>query len=324
MLTIPQGINLNPRLFSSIAFMLVFSLLSLASSAVAYTIQPVKGNTNTIAAILDNTTLGVTVTNNFFFDAEGDTESGTTYQWQMDRKNITAPTENVNSLHPGLGNSNQFRFGITPKSQMGNESISVAIAFINVPKFTKIITQQNPTDGTFTLDAGFPTTAFTGATFTLHTNTSPSDYTWSANDPAVTVDGMGVVTINRKPSGAVAITATPNSGGSSVDYTFTVGKWFINNGHTQITWSDASNWCTKNGLALPVVDDLSNGPYVRRVGNLWSEWGAIGNYPSSGFISSAYWTSKVNGSGYHYSVYLHNGYVTSSFDSNYYGYVVCL
>lgn len=61
-------------------------------------------------------------------------------------------------------------------------------------------------------------------------------------------------------------------------YTFTVNKWFINNGATRLTGNNARDWCIGRALNLPVLSDMtvnnSNiATGVRGIGALWNEWG---------------------------------------------------
>ncbi|MEX2954064.1 hypothetical protein AB4K01_23000, partial [Serratia fonticola] len=109
----------------------------------------------------------------------------------------------------------------------------------------------------------------------------------------------------------VTITATPKGGGVPLIYTFSVNTWFINNGSTAMPWSDASNWCTAQELAQPTRHDMTMGGNVRGLGSLFSEWGRMGNYSGSGFVTDYYWTSEQDGSGLPYAVYLDSGGVIS-------------
>ncbi|HDL6960682.1 TPA: hypothetical protein PXM37_004365, partial [Yersinia enterocolitica] len=121
----------------------------------------------------------------------------------------------------------------------------------------------------------------------------------------------------------VTITATPTAGGAPLSYTFTVTDWFINNGGTEMTWSDAANWCTNQSATQPTLAQLTQGSNTRGVGSLWSEWGPMGIYSSSGFLSSYYWTSEADDIGYHYRVNLYRSNVYSDNDDSANFYVVC-
>ncbi|HDL6964622.1 TPA: Ig-like domain-containing protein, partial [Yersinia enterocolitica] len=177
---------------------------------------------------------------------------------------------------------------------------------------------------TFAVNAGFPSTGFAQAFFTLNVTGSPSDYTWSSSSSWATVDSSGKVSFTQKgDSTPVTITATLKAGGAALSYTFSVNTWFINNGlTTSMTWSNASNWCATQSATQPTPAQLTQGTSIRGVGSLWSEWGAMGNYSNSGFRSTYYWSSEFSGTGNHYNVHLNNGSVTS-FDDSYTFLVAC-
>lgn len=83
---------------------------------------------------------------------------------------------------------------------------------------------------TFAKDAGFPTTGFTGANFTLNvTDGSASDFTWTSDASWLTVTD-GVVTFTGTGTGdKVTVTGTPSSGQRKIiKYSFTLKSWFIN------------------------------------------------------------------------------------------------
>lgn len=210
----------------------------------------------------------------------------------------------------------------TVTATLGNgASATVNTTFVTVPTLPFTDIAVNGT--TCGVDAGFPGTGFTGAEFTLNASGPASDYTWSSSSTWATVDSSGKVRFTQKgDSTPVIITATPTAGGDPLSYTFTVGSWFINNGETFMNWSDAAAWCTAQGAEQSTMAGLTQGTDTRGVGSLWSEWGRMGNYSSSGFGSSYYWTSEANGIGNHYNVNLNNGNVNSNNDSNN-NYVAC-
>ncbi|EKN6177280.1 hypothetical protein DVQ78_11790, partial [Yersinia enterocolitica] len=178
---------------------------------------------------------------------------------------------------------------------------------------------------TFLTTDGFPSTGFIGAEFTLAVPGSASDYTWNNGGNAWTaVDNTGRVTFTAKGNSTpVTITATPKAGGAPLTYTFTVSSWFINNGSTTMNWNDASAWCTAQRTTQPTRVQLTQGEDTRGIGALWSEWGDMGYYSSSGFFSANAWTSEAgDGVGYHYRVLLSDGYVHSDTD-RFALYVVC-
>ncbi|WP_447870675.1 hypothetical protein [Serratia fonticola] len=177
---------------------------------------------------------------------------------------------------------------------------------------------------TFGMTEGFPSTGFTGAKFALSVPGVASDYTWDNGGSSwVTVDDSGNVAFTAKGNSTpVTITATPKGGGAPLTYTFSVNTWFINNGSTRMPWSDASNWCTAQGLTQPTRGDMSMGSAVRGLGSLFSEWGSMGNYSGSGFVNDFYWTSELSSSDNRHLVLLSNGVVGSDYDTSAY-YVAC-
>ncbi|EIL6625903.1 hypothetical protein LL683_004549 [Salmonella enterica] len=191
---------------------------------------------------------------------------------------------------------------------------------------TSINTQVNAYTFTQTSEEGtFPTTGFTGATFTivLKGSKSATDYTWKSDANWVSVTD-GVVTFTGKGTGdKVTITGTPTSGqGTITKYSFTLKSWFINSGTAVMNWSDANTYCSsQSGYSLPTVEQLSNGTesgYQTRAANagLWSEWGNMSGYSSAGLSGNYYWSSEWQSSGTHYVVRLSSGYVVGTGDSD--------
>ncbi|MBL5829222.1 hypothetical protein [Serratia fonticola] len=175
---------------------------------------------------------------------------------------------------------------------------------------------------TFGMTEGFPSTGFTGARFALNVRGVASDYAWDNGGSSwVTVDDSGNVAFTDKGNSTpVTITATPKGGGAPLTYTFSVNTWFINNGSTGMSWSDASNWCTAQGLTQPTKDDMTLGTNVRGIGSLWSEWGRMGKYSGSDFVNDYYWTSELEGVFnkivFYYVVHLYDGDVDGGQNSS--------
>ncbi|KFF76754.1 hypothetical protein IY40_22340, partial [Serratia marcescens] len=189
----------------------------------------------------------------------------------------------------------------------------------------------------FPVSAGFPSTGFNGATFTLRLkDASASDFNWAANASWVNVND-GVVSFTGQGTGSsVTITATPKTGGNVITYSFNLKKWFTNKGNQTMAWEQANMTCS-----LPRIDDLTNSSSrvismagdawvwstsneSRAVGSLWGEWGDLGGYSGSSFLSYGYWTSEIIGSDLYYGVFLNNGRVSAGGrDISSRGYVVC-
>ncbi|MGL6614234.1 Ig-like domain-containing protein [Aeromonas caviae] len=168
---------------------------------------------------------------------------------------------------------------------------------------------------TFAVDAGFPTTGFDGAEFTLKIPQSPeasSDHIWSSDAAWVSVDNSGTVRfISQGDSSPVTITATPKSGGTPLAYTFAVNSWFHSNGGPDLTQGDARQWCRLQltpqfTWSVPTYPLLNQMPSARgTIGMLWSEWGNMRMYSDSTFTNGfSYWTTSTASTGNYYYVAL--------------------
>ncbi|MDX7797042.1 Ig-like domain-containing protein, partial [Aeromonas caviae] len=168
---------------------------------------------------------------------------------------------------------------------------------------------------TFAVDAGFPSTGFDGAEFTLKLPDSPetsSDYIWSGDAAWVSVDNGGTVRfISQGDSSPVTITATPKSGGRPLVYTFAVNSWFHSNGGPNLSQSDARQWCWRElapgyTWSVPTYPLLNQMPSARgTIGMLWSEWGNMRMYSDSTFTNGfSYWTTSTASTGNYYYVAL--------------------
>jgi adhesin/invasin len=188
-----------------------------------------------------------------------------------------------------------------------------------------INTQVNAYTFTQTSEEGaFPTTGFTGATFTVVPKDSKSatDYTWKSDASWVSV-ADGVVTFTGTGTGdKVTITGTPTSGqGKIIKYSFTLKSWFINNGLTRQSWSDANMYCSsQSGYSQPTVAQMTihndyTATVARGTGALWNEWGSMPGYSSAGFSDDFIWSSEQRSSGGHYLASLDDGSVFGGLDN---------
>ncbi|VEN50813.1 unnamed protein product [Callosobruchus maculatus] len=162
---------------------------------------------------------------------------------------------------------------------------------------------------TYASNAGFPTTGFKGAEFTLElSNATALDYDWKADASWVSVSAGVVRFTDTGTKDKVTITGTPTSGqGKIIKYSFTLKSWFINNGNTGMTWPAANTYCSSQGYSLPTVQQLTgDSGYVGgdhgTLGGLWSEWGNLSSYSSAGFSSYSAWSSEQKSSSYYYDV----------------------
>jgi len=148
----------------------------------------------------------------------------------------------------------------------------------------------------------FPSTGFPEATFTLRlTSGSASNFTWSSNTGWVQANN-GVVTFKYKGASQARITATPNnsSWGQPLTFDIALSSWFQPITGAPINQPTAVSTC--GGIAnMPTVQQLNGSTrywpdkagVAHKIGSLWSEWGSLGKYGSSGFIHSNYWTRET-------------------------------
>ncbi|EKN6179140.1 hypothetical protein WKA22_004097 [Yersinia enterocolitica] len=319
-----------------IALLIATSVIPIGASAATASTVPVTGHAPTAQPTLDNTLLApgetVTVTSGFA-DVDGDVEdttaAGTSFQWWIEDAVGSGTYTNIDgatgsSYTPVLINaSKHLMVKVIPRTYttvtypaVGTPVMSHTAMITTAPVPFKGITANGTT---FTVNDGFPSTGFTQAFFALGVTTgSASDYIWSnGGNTWTTVDNTGKVTFTAKGNSTpVTITATPKAGGAPQAYTFTVGSWFINNGSTMASWSDASAWCTTQGAVQPTKDQVTQGENTRGIGSLWSEWGNMNNYQSSGFVDNFYWTSEAYDSSHHNFVDLTIGFSDNDVNDN--------
>ncbi|MFP2428773.1 hypothetical protein ACLEVL_22755, partial [Enterobacter ludwigii] len=128
-------------------------------------------------------------------------------------------------------------------------------------------------------DEGFPTTGFSGATFTIKLEKdNPGNYTWTASQDWVTVSDKGEVTLKQGKPGQVKITGKRrNGGGTALEYTFTLDTWF-----TPVSTDDSVRFdevCTRAGHGGDADADFVFTNYQgRKVGGLPEEWGQVTSF----------------------------------------------
>ncbi|MCB5322457.1 hypothetical protein LH412_10510 [Yersinia intermedia] len=164
----------------------------------------------------------------------------------------------------------------------------------------------------FALDSGFPKTGFSQATFQFWMNgtsaSGNSNYTFATDPqaPWVTVNpATGVVTFVAEPASAqtVNITITDTRTNEVTPYSFTIDTWFVNNGSNKMTATQADFYCAGlgRGYGTPSYLKVTNAAYndygTRAPDErLWDEWGDVGVFSSSGWVSSTYWVLESKGS----------------------------
>jgi adhesin/invasin len=193
-------------------------------------------------------------------------------------------------------------------SGWAESSLSEKYAIMAVPELKDITVNGY----TFAKDAGFPTTGFTGANFTLNiANGSASNYTWTANASWVSVDN-GVVSFTGKGTkDKVIVTGTPKSGGSEITYSFTLNSWFVTNNLETELQENAFTYCSSlPNYSVPTVAQLTAhvnhvATHVRGIGQLWNEWGnlqTLGEVASAEFTGVSYWGADYYMGQYGYEV----------------------
>lgn len=209
-------------------------------------------------------------------------------------------------------------------SGWGSAAASEAYVITSPVTLKDVLVNRYP----FAKDAKFPTTGFKNATFTLELDGGkPSDFTWRSDASWVSVTDGVVKFIGQGAGDKVTITGTPKSGkGENIEYSFTLQGWYINDGSTELNWSDANTYCSsQSGYSLPTVVQLTNNTWRGSGSNdqgraansgLWSEWGDLTSYSGAGFSGHySFWSSEQKSSGSHYIVVLNNGNVYSFNDS---------
>ncbi|XKM13986.1 hypothetical protein RCS94_02160 [Orbaceae bacterium ac157xtp] len=196
------------------------------------------------------------------------------------------------------------------------------------------------------LSPKFPTTGFPKASFTLVMTSNASDYTFSSNSSAVTVNTRGEVTLNNKPSGPVTIKARLNGASQVHEYTFDPRTvWVVpkqpnpNHKHGWYTYAEAKRVCGGNESKIPNRTQLTNSPqinhpglgvslpknyYTRAVGGgVFGEWGDASTYYGSQWKRNWYWTRDAYSSSAQFFVLTFEGRV-HWYDTDLRAYVVCL
>ncbi|CAI1562948.1 Invasin [Serratia quinivorans] len=165
----------------------------------------------------------------------------------------------------------------------------------------------------FATDAGFPTTGFTGAHFTLNLTSDNgvgvTDYRWVTDAAWVSVTDGVVKFTGTGTRDKVTITGTPIRGtGETITYSFTLRNWYIHAYTKQMTVPEANAYCSNQSGYLPTVEQLNGNTNYSRgtrgtIGAIWSEWGSVRGYPDADFAHIPYWTpeiQRVDSFGTHY------------------------
>ncbi|ARB82729.2 MULTISPECIES: YrIlm family inverse autotransporter adhesin [Yersinia] len=199
---------------------------------------------------------------------------------------------------------------------VGGNALGVAPATVLIAPASSAITSLSVNGASFAANAGFPANGFANAKFRIVINNYTEAevapfYTWTSDNPAVTVDNRGNVNINSNSGNSrVTIKAVNNTNNDAVQYSFTIKKWW-NNNVPSATYN--VNHCVTSlgaGYRLPTMGELTNSTSssgATRVANssLWSEWGSMDAY---GWIVDAganrYYSSTLQASGAQYGTNL--------------------
>lgn len=181
----------------------------------------------------------------------------------------------------------------------------------------------------------FPTVGFPGAEFTIIMIGKQSDYKFTSDNPAVSVNSdTGVVKLIAKPSGTVTITANRLSSNIDYPYSFTITKWYTPKSGTH-NYSSAITLCGGENNIIsraeftnsPIanIPTSNNWSYVRNYGTraidgtLYGEWGYMSDhsYSSSAWQNNRYWTRDINEDN---SPNVNQNFFVASYDGGYIGY----
>ncbi|EKN6178387.1 hypothetical protein DVQ78_17545, partial [Yersinia enterocolitica] len=153
----------------------------------------------------------------------------------------------------------------------------------------------------FSVTAGFPETAFKGASFTLSAPSLPSGNVWStdqAGQISLIDQGNGRATVtfitSTHPVSDIYIYNTAKDG--SAQYRYRIPRprlWFqpAAPGDTRMySYGDVSMLCAGMGAQMPASDDLTTGTSARTLGTLFGEWGQL---TSSASYTSVPWVRNI-------------------------------
>ncbi|HGM7715679.1 TPA: hypothetical protein ACKQJM_003186, partial [Serratia marcescens] len=155
----------------------------------------------------------------------------------------------------------------------------------------------------FAHDAGFPTTGFKGAKFTLilDNGAEASDYKWESSVGWVKVEN-GVVQFNGQGNGEEVTIVGRNreNGIAMVEYKFRLKRWFDNMGDTSMTYKEAlTHGRLPSRYELAESTRHSGEAYIvdRDIGALYNEWGTLDadSYPDAGWMQFRDSTSPDDG-----------------------------
>ncbi|MGL5757804.1 Ig-like domain-containing protein, partial [Plesiomonas sp.] len=166
--------------------------------------------------------------------------------------------------------------------------------------FTASFTGITAKGSNFSIESGFPKTAYKNAAFNFMINGTSANnalYTWSSNNPNVGVTN-GIVTFlaDTAPGSADTDIVVTLNGGETLVYQISLNHWFKHSADTSRTSANNATWCEGMGYEVPEASLLTDAPTpvgqsgARAAnGKLWNEWGGL----YSGHKD--YWSATANG-----------------------------
>ncbi|MCQ4111573.1 Ig-like domain-containing protein, partial [Aeromonas sp. JL9] len=170
----------------------------------------------------------------------------------------------------------------------------------------------------YSVDQGFPSTGFVGAKFKLRVRNGAGadEYDWYSSAEWVQVSAEGVVSfVSQGDSNPVTIIAEPKGQGVRFAYTFRVAKWFLGNEGDYVTWAEAEDWCSTQGLKQASREELTRGEDVTGMGSLISEWSTAMSGAASIGVGGGTWTREAFDDSSHYYVVISRGDIGIEADS---------
>lgn len=237
-------------------------------------------------------------------DPDGDTILPLEYQWMLNGQNINGATSSsylIKSTDAGE------KLSLVIKSSTDENLTEPSQTVFTSDKLQVFTVQSMPIASTlsvknmeFTIKSGFPSTGYLGAEFYVQINGTRNqnrDYVWHSDQPWVVVDNNGKIRFESAPTSgtnSVTITATSNSGGRILTWSFTVDKWFVVAANDS-DWLTGKSLCLGKGMRMSLISELTNAsPFTdgsQGVGGLFSEWGISDFKPNKN--NAIYWVEDT-------------------------------
>jgi hypothetical protein len=222
----------------------------------------------------------------------GLTSTGYKYRISQDMNTVGAPLSRATETAPGRYEMS-FAYGYAPDGtyylRFENTlmtQLSITIGRIHL----KSITSRSHD---FSLDAGFPETAFQGASFDINTDRDTAMLNWSSSASWVTVSSSGSVKITGTPPKGqteATITAVPRNGKGQLSYKFVVQRWYE---YAPGSSGPTAGQCP-NGYSVANPPEVTFGANVRGIGRYWGEWGNFLGSENLWLTPGGQWAGLLN------------------------------